>query len=659
MGSVKRAMSLSTAGSLSFTDTTNTVLQGQSMARFALIFGSSSQARALKNVYITVTANLRTTLDSVNNPFFNHTGNYVTGGTMNFHEFYFSANYSYRIGGNTVTIYGDTSNVSLSLNSNFIPLLVNGGTIPAAGTHTLYYKYFDSSIDPTGVNAKSNSVVFVIDPLPLIHTDIYAVDAVNYTSTPLYEYDVYQPILTVTPLYNDETTPRIDEPPLGSGLYSTSLPSGTMVTANTTNTVTCSHSFTSILTVSVNTTRTSTGITLSGQKTNFLTGETFSIDTMVVTGNWSAGSATTPSYASSQTDGKYTVSKAPGSALLTAGTQTITVSYYVNEANVTATYDITIARTTYTFFNHSFSYGGEWGATDTPVYGEITNRDGELFNSVYGWTSSTTWVLNTTASNPSGNNGAFYTTEDPDLGANHLRFGTSATTNGPTTVRMEGKNFPAITNPENTLNGISRITIDAHTGVAGSLTVSVAGIEPTSYALNYGTPVAGSTATTIPNEFTYYTFYFPFLVIGKIRMSFTNGSTPGFFDIGNFSIIGENLTLSEQTGVFANMLNNTDSCSLSDYDNLKLVYDYLSNREAVSTLSSYSMTLHSGSLNAESLWAIMVARKASNLFTHSVNPETISPTFEGIKFYLLIIGVIGVSVAAYFFTIYRKKRITI
>jgi|GEM_PF-1321942 len=648
----KQSVVASSAGSLSFTDTGNTVLQGQSKARFALILGSTSTRQVLKNIYITITANLRTTLDSINNPLYNHVGNLVVGETMNFHELYFTANYSYRPAGSTATVYADAATVTLSLNSDFSNPLVNGTVIPVpAGTYTLYYKYYDPTIDPSGLLPKANSMTIVVDPETLTETGIYMTDAVNYTSSPLYKYDIYQPSLSVYPLYNSETTPRANQQPFGAAEYTTTLASGTMLTASTNNIATDTNALTSSLAVTVNA-REATGIVLTGQKIAFLTGDAFSFDTLVVTGNWSAGNATHPSFASSQTDGKYTVSLAAGTVFLTAGTHTITVSYYVNGANVTATYDITFSLTTYTFFNHSFTDGTEWGATTSFVNGAVTSRDGTLTNYAAGWTASTTWVLNTMADNASGPNGAFgaNTNENGDL--LFLRFGTSATTNGPKSVSFEGKNFPAITNPENTLNGISRMTVDADTGVAGSLTVSVAGIAPTSYSINYGTPTSGSTATTLTNSYTYYTFYFPYMVIGKIKVSYTNGAPqPGYFDLGNFSVIGQNLTLAEQTGVFANMLNNANSCTALSYTNLLPVYNYLAGNGGNTGLTSITMTNH-GSISASSLWSILVTRY-SGMGAVPSTPETLVNDHQQLT--IILISLLGITaMGAYFF--FNKKK---
>jgi len=649
---VKQAVVASTAGSLSYTDTANTVLQGRSTARFAIIIGGSNTRQVLKNIYLTVTANLRTTLDSINNPLFNHVGHYTAGGTMNFHDFYFTANYLYRLSGSTATVYGDASGVTLSLD-NYVHILVNGGAMPAAGTYTLYYKYYDPTIDPSGLNPKTNTLTLVIDPEVLTQTGIYMVDAVNYVTNPLHKYDLYQPQISVYALFNSESTPRVDETPLGSSLYTTSLASGTMLTANTSNIAT-SSTFTSTLTVSV-ATRTSTGISLAGQKTSFYLGEAFSLGSLVVTGTWTAGQNTTPEFASSQTDGKYTVSKTIGEAVNTEGDQTITVSYYVNGANVTTTYTISVTLQTMTFFTHTFdgpiapATTGEWGVTASPVYGVITNRSTTLTSSVTDGTSMD-WILNTTSTDPTDNNTAFGM--DDDAGA-CIRFGTETidTTYGPTTITMETANVATSSVNGSVYNGISRITIDAETGVSGILTATVAGISPTSYAINYGTPVSESSVPTIAGTYNFYTFYFPYTIIGKINIHYINGSTPGHLDLNAMAIIGYNLPVADQTSVFGNMLNSVSSCYATAYTNNLPTYNYLSGTGAVAGLTSVILTNHN-SISASALWSILVTRYSAPGASPST-PDTLSTNNQQLT--IVLISVLGITaMGAYFF--YNKKK---
>ncbi|MFA5481532.1 MAG: hypothetical protein WC282_04040, partial [Bacilli bacterium] len=416
--------------------------------------------------------------------------------------------------------------------------------------------------------------------------------------------------------------------------------------------------------VTVSSARDSSTPTLSvtGQKLAYYRNETLDITGMIVKGDWDVGNDTFPTYSAGSSDSFFSVSPAPGTVLSTLGEQVVTVTYYVNSTSVSTTFTITIDNHIYTFFNHAFTDGTEWGATTTPVYGAITNREGTLTNSITNWSTSTTWILNTTVDNSNPDNGAFFANSDVNSNLLFLRFGTASA--GPTTMSFYGKYFPAITNPENTLNGISRITLDAEAGAAGQLTVSVAGIAPTSYAINYGTPVSGSTATmqvdAVNGAYSSYTFYFPYTVIGRIRISYTNAVTPKFLDLGNFSVVGYNLDDLHQAEVFANMLNHTNTCSNANYENLKVVYDYLDSRNLTSYLADYSMDLQPAvdgqpTLNAAQLWAAYSSR-SSQLAGQSVAIST-TTNYTTLYTMLTIVFVSAVSLTAYFALEQRKKKV--
>ncbi len=293
-------------------------------------------------------------------------------------------------------------------------------------------------------------------------------------------------------------------------------------------------------------------------------------------------------------------------------------------------------------------------ATTTVAYGAITNKPGNITNSVAGWSTASSWLLNTTINPAVQDNGAFVVTT-ADGEPSSLRFGTAAA--GPATVVFEGATFPAITNPENTLNGITRITIDAEAGAAGSLTASVAGVKPTQYAINYGTKQSGSAAPMGVGLYQSYTFYFPYTVIGKIRVSFTNANTPKYFDLGNFSVIGYHLSLDMQVATFAEMLNNTNTCSYANYADLKQVYDYLENRGVSANLANYTMEKQTAgytNMNALEVWAAYASRAVAQKGTlTSISNRDAS---KNLLIVVAIVGLVGVSSLAAFSLTNKKRR---
>lgn len=84
-----------TAGSLSFNDSTNTILMGKPMMRFALIFGSGSTKLALRNLSITVKGFPRKTLDSVGEGYLDTIHEYAQNEPIDFTKFHLKAFYSY------------------------------------------------------------------------------------------------------------------------------------------------------------------------------------------------------------------------------------------------------------------------------------------------------------------------------------------------------------------------------------------------------------------------------------------------------------------------------------------------------------------------------------------------------------------------------------
>ena len=656
LGAGKQAINCTVASSLGFTDTDNMALVGKTGVRFALIFGSGVTKLAMKNIKMVVTANPRKTLSSVSNGSLNVARDYHVSEALNLNAFDLTANYAYPT--TSQTIYGSDSRISFSIDNFSSTISKTTYSFSTTGNKTLYYRLVDTTLTAGVVNTATASMT--IDIGTRVITGLEVIDG---NTTALYKYDLYTPSLSVYPLYDNATSHASFDAAFSPSDYTTSLAYGTMVSAGTYYneiTLIADTNIKKTLTVSVGSARNALtpSLSLSGQKTSFFVNDAFAIDTMTVTATWGVGGNTTPAYSASNADGTYNVSKTPGTVLSTVGTETITVTYYVNSVPATTTYAITVENRIYTFFNHAFSDGSEWGATATPVNGAITNREGTLTNSVSGWTSATTWVLNTTVNPADANNGAFSFTQDADLKPFFLRFGTA--TAGPTTVSFEGKNFPAITNPQNTLNGIARMTVDAEAGAAGTLTVSVAGIAPTSYAINYGTPTAGSTATTLAGQYCSYTFYFPYTIIGKIKVSFTNNATPKYLDLGNFSVIGYSLTLEKQVETFATMLNNTNTCSGTNYANLKVVYDYLVAKGVNGNLASYSMDLQpavSGysTPNALQLWDVYSTRYGSD---GGATPLTTSDNIvmtDDVPT-IVVISILGVlAVAGFFFNENKRK----
>lgn len=618
----KQAIVPSAAGSISFTDSTNTILMGKSTVRFALIFGGAASKPAMRNISISITGNPRKTLSLIEDGNLDVTRDYHDNEVLNLNIFRFLASYTYP--STTETILGSDARVTFSVDNFANTINKTTYSFSTTGQKTLYYRFVDTTLTAGLNNTATTSMIINIGNRVL--TGIEIID--NNVST-LHKYDIYNPDILVYPLYNNASTHNTIDSHFIPDQYTMSLVAGTMFTSSGqyTNTITMSLEFGTIqqsLIVTVSDARdiSTPTLSLSNVETIFYLYENFHVGNLLVTADWPVGSDTYPTYSASQEDGTYSISKTLGSQFTVLGNETITITYYVNNTSVSTTYNISVSNYIYTFFNHAFVVGGEWGVSTTPSYGAIVNREGTLTNSITDWDTSTSWILNTTIDSANSDNGAFVETSS-DGYLQFIRFGTASA--GPSTVQIEGKNFPAITNPENNLNAIMRITIDADAGASGSLlSVSVAGIAPTSYAIDYGTPISGSAALMHVNDYSFYTFYFPYAVIGKIRINFTNASTPGYFDLGNLSVIGYKLSLEKQVETFANMLNHTNTCSDSNFDNLNLVYQYLVSKGVSNNLANYSMTLQPtgegyDTMSALELWNIYSARSQGG------TPQPIAP----------------------------------
>ena len=597
IGNVQQSLALSTASSLSFLDTTD-ILTGQATARFAFIFGSELSKVALRNFSFIVEGYLRTSLTSVSDPGFLHVGRYQVNEAFLLADFTFHANYLYRIGGNMVHLDGTDAGVSLSFSNTFSPLILNGDVFATAGTYTLYYRY----VDPNSFGTQSASVSMIVDNEPQVLTGIYAVDALGAT---LYRYGNYLNNIDVYPLYNNATTPAENEAPVSTSLFTTSMAHGTLLLDQTQNVITYDDGvdqFTDTLTFTV-LPRTGLSINVTGGAP-FTIGQNFSLSLYTIQGLFDLGPANVPAYLNPATEGYFETSIAVGTALNTLGTFPVTFSYLVNETTLTTIVNIEVILAEFLFFGNLISGTNDWGATTTPVYGNQVDVMDTFTNSV-DVTTSLDWKLNTLATNPLTDNGRMSIVE----GA--LRFGHNSPSSGPYEVTITSDSVVEVTIDSSAYNGIKLMRVDLFTETIGTLTVTVGGIYPSSYAINDNeNPVAGSLAPTVENNTGIYYFWLPYHAVGVTEIHYDNNlPQPGYMELNYFEMSGAALTTSQLTDSFATMLNDSDSCVVTTYDDLLPSYDYLTTNGAVSGLSAKTMTNH-GSISATSLWDIIVDRYA-------------------------------------------------
>jgi hypothetical protein len=595
LGTTKRPMALSSTGSLAFLDTTD-ILTGQANARFALLFGSEVSKVALQNFSFLVEGYVRTSLTSVSDPGFLHVGRYQVNEAFVFADFTFHANYSFRIGGNIVYLDGDDAGVSLSFSNTFTPLIVNGDTFTNAGTYTLYYQY----VDPNEYGTQSASVAMIVDEEPQILTGIYAIDALGAT---LYRYGHYLNNIDVYPLYNGATTPAENEAPVSTSLFTTSMLHGTLILDQTENVITYDdgvNQFTDTINFTV-IARTALSLLVTGGSP-FTLGQPFSLSLYTIQGQFNLGPNSTPTYLNPATEGYFQTSLAVGTMLNTLGTFPVTFTYAVNETSISTMVDIHVILAETLFFGNLINNTNDWGATTTPVYGNQVDVLDTLFNSV-DVTTSLDWVLNTQATNPLTDNGRMSIVE----GA--LRFGHDNPSSGPFEVTITSDAVIQVTLDGDVFNGLKLMRVDMFTETIGSLTVSVGGILPSSYAINdIENPVLGSIAPTIENNSGTYYFWFPYHTVGIAEIHYDNNlPQPGYMELNYFEISGAPLTTSQLTDSFASMLNDSDSCVATTYDQLLPSYDYLATQNAIVGLSGKIMVDH-GNLTADTLWDILVDR---------------------------------------------------
>ncbi len=620
IGNVKQSLALSTASSLSFLDTTD-ILTGQATARFAFIFGSELSKVALRNFSFIVEGYLRTSLTSVSDPGFLHVGRYQVNEAFLLADFTFHANYLYRIGGNMVHLDGTDAGVSLSFSNTFSPLILNGDVFATAGTYTLYYRY----VDPNSFGTQSASVSMIVDNEPQVLTGIYAVDALGAT---LYRYGNYLNNIDVYPLYNNATTPAENEAPVSTSLFTTSMAHGTLLLDQTQNVITYDDGvdqFTDTLTFTV-LPRTGLSINVTGGAP-FTIGQNFSLSLYTIQGLFDLGPANVPAYLNPATEGYFETSIAVGTALNTLGTFPVTFSYLVNETTLTTIVNIEVILAEFLFFGNLISGTNDWGATTTPVYGNQVDVMDTLYNSV-DVTTSLDWKLNTLATDPLTDNGRMSIVE----GA--LRFGHNSPSSGPYEVTITSDSVVEVTLDSSAYNGIKLMRVDLFTETIGTLTVTVGGIYPSSYAINDNeNPVAGSLAPTVENNVGIYYFWLPYHAVGVTEIHYDNNlPQPGYMELNYFEMSGAALTTSQLTDSFASMLNDSDSCVVTTYDDLLPSYDYLTTNGAVSGLSAKTMTNH-GSISATSLWDIIVDRYA--VIPMGLSSFTAAP-YVDYRFYLSI-----------------------
>jgi hypothetical protein len=498
---------------------------------------------------------------------------------------------------------------------------LNGDVFATAGTYTLYYRY----VDPNSFGTQSASVSMIVDNEPQVLTGIYAVDALGAT---LYRYGNYLNNIDVYPLYNNATTPAENEAPVSTSLFTTSMAHGTLLLDQTQNVITYDDGvdqFTDTLTFTV-LPRTGLSINVTGGAP-FTIGQNFSLSLYTIQGLFDLGPANVPAYLNPATEGYFETSIAVGTALNTLGTFPVTFSYLVNETTLTTIVNIEVILAEFLFFGNLISGTNDWGATTTPVYGNQVDVMDTFTNSV-DVTTSLDWKLNTLATNPLTDNGRMSIVE----GA--LRFGHNSPSSGPYEVTITSDSVVEVTIDSSAYNGIKLMRVDLFTETIGTLTVTVGGIYPSSYAINDNeNPVAGSLAPTVENNTGIYYFWLPYHAVGVTEIHYDNNlPQPGYMELNYFEMSGAALTTSQLTDSFATMLNDSDSCVVTTYDDLLPSYDYLTTNGAVSGLSAKTMTNH-GSISATSLWDIIVDRYA--VIPLGLSSFTAAPSVD-YRFYLSI-----------------------
>jgi hypothetical protein len=284
------------------------------------------------------------------------------------------------------------------------------------------------------------------------------------------------------------------------------------------------------------------------------------------------------------------------------GTFAVTFTYAVNETTITTIVDIDVILAETLFFGNLINNTNDWGATTTPVYGNQVDVVDTLLNNL-DETTSLDWILNTQATNPLTDNGRMSIVE----GA--LRFGHNSPSSGPFEVTITSDAVIEVTLDGDVFNGLKLMRVDMFTETIGTLSVSVGGILPSSYAINdIESPVLGSIAPTIENNSGTYYFWFPYHTVGIAEIHYDNNlPQPGYMELNYFEISGAPLTTSQLTDSFASMLNDSDSCVATTYDQLLPSYDYLTTQNAISGLSGKIMVDH-GNITADTLWDILVDR---------------------------------------------------
>jgi hypothetical protein len=637
MGNVKVNVALSTAGTLSFTDTTNTVLMGGSW-RFAIVIGSTSGVSALKNFTFGVAGSLRTTLDSLSNLSFTHIGNHVVGESIYHSEVLFTANYSYRVGGNAVDLNGGASGTTIR-NVGDLVNYSDPFSYSSPGTYSFKVTYQD----PSGFGTKNSTLTFTIVAVDKTLTGIYAADSASHA---YYQYQFFAPTVNVYPLFDGETTPSVGVLPLQDELYTCSVnaasPLKNAFNATWNYVFEPGKSFTSNSISYTVANRTLTSLDLTGYQDEFSVNDPFSLGGLVVTSHWNVGPDAVIPYSSMQKDGYYTTALAVGTSLSEKGPYTNTISYYAFGAENPASYSYSVNYGMSTFFEYFFSSGDlVFGATTSVQNGLLSNTT-TLTNAV-ALGSNVSHTLTTSTNVPGGNEA------DYSLATYGLLLGSNG--KGPQTVTIATTEVARAT-----LNGvahmaISILRIDLTTTSVGSVSATVAGVSPERYQIDGEAIVTASSAPTKADGASHtYLFYLPYVVIGKAEFVIMNNATPTPIEIRLFAYAGSPYSPHAQAEAFADMLNACNSCLEETYTDFLPTYDYLVSTGASSFLSTNILS-NQGGLDAASLWSIITERfdnPSSKIYVRDAWLDENTSTM------IAVVSLVAISVMGFF--VLRNKR---
>jgi hypothetical protein len=120
-------------------------------------------------------------------------------------------------------------------------------------------------------------------------------------------------------------------------------------------------------------------------------------------------------------------------------------------------------------------------------------------------------------------------------------------------------------------------------------------------------------------------------------------------ELNYFEISGAPLTTSQLTDSFASMLNDSDSCVATTYDQLLPSYDYLTIQNAITGLSGKTMVDH-GNITADILWDILVDR-------YEVIPMGLSSFYQPQTFdHRFYLSIVMITMFSFWFFIQKHSR---